>query len=259
MSAADPNVVDPASRREIISFGKNAGNHNGGTIAFGPDGYLYLAPGRRRQRQRRRRQPHRAGRQRAEPDHAAGQDDPHRPAQPVADDRQPRPRQHQRPIPHSRRQSVPRRRRRCRKSTPSASATRTASPSTALNGELILADVGQNNIEEIDRVTLGGNYGWAVKEGDVSVQSRERHDRRRRRAITAPACPPGLIDPISGTLGTLQYDHERRHLDHRRLRLPRHGDPRAGRQVRLRRPGASANVADPRSTAGCSTPTCRPA
>src|SRR5215212_9562669 len=45
MSAADPNVVDPASRRPIISFGKNAGNHNGGTVAFGPDGYLYLALG----------------------------------------------------------------------------------------------------------------------------------------------------------------------------------------------------------------------
>src|SRR6185503_11482760 len=45
ISAADPNVVDPASRREIISFGKNANNHNGGTVAFGPDGYLYLALG----------------------------------------------------------------------------------------------------------------------------------------------------------------------------------------------------------------------
>ena len=31
MSATEPDQVDPASRREIISFGKNASNHNGGT------------------------------------------------------------------------------------------------------------------------------------------------------------------------------------------------------------------------------------
>ncbi|HEV8377789.1 MAG TPA: PQQ-dependent sugar dehydrogenase, partial [Tepidisphaeraceae bacterium] len=45
ISATDPNAIDPNSRREIISFGKNAGNHNGGTIAFAPDGYMYLALG----------------------------------------------------------------------------------------------------------------------------------------------------------------------------------------------------------------------
>src|SRR4051812_2569468 len=45
MSSANPNVVDPASRRQIISFGKNATNHNGGTIVYGPDGYMYLALG----------------------------------------------------------------------------------------------------------------------------------------------------------------------------------------------------------------------
>ncbi len=38
-------MIDPSSRREVISFGKNAANHNGGTCTFGPDGYLYLALG----------------------------------------------------------------------------------------------------------------------------------------------------------------------------------------------------------------------
>src|SRR5204863_10115359 len=45
ISSTNDNVIDPASRREVISFGKNAGNHNGGTIAFGPDDYLYLGLG----------------------------------------------------------------------------------------------------------------------------------------------------------------------------------------------------------------------
>ncbi len=45
ISTTNANVVDPSSRREVISFGKNAANHNGGTITFGPDGYLYLALG----------------------------------------------------------------------------------------------------------------------------------------------------------------------------------------------------------------------
>jgi len=45
ISAGNASVIDPTSRREIISFGKTAGNHNGGTCTFGPDGYLYLALG----------------------------------------------------------------------------------------------------------------------------------------------------------------------------------------------------------------------
>src|ERR1041385_6208647 len=39
ISSTNANIVDPSSLREVISFGKNAQNHNGGTCTFGPDGY----------------------------------------------------------------------------------------------------------------------------------------------------------------------------------------------------------------------------
>ena len=44
-SAADPNRADPAPLRPLFSITHPATNHNGGQLAFGPDGLLYASVG----------------------------------------------------------------------------------------------------------------------------------------------------------------------------------------------------------------------
>lgn len=45
VSAGNPNVIDPATRRELIRIRHPATNHNGGTLRFGPDNMLYFSIG----------------------------------------------------------------------------------------------------------------------------------------------------------------------------------------------------------------------
>jgi glucose/arabinose dehydrogenase len=194
-------AVDPASRREVVSFGKNAGNHNGGTILFGHDGYMYLGLG------------------------DGGN----------ANDVGP---SHLEPGGNSQNLSTPLGK--MIRIDPLAPALTTGSADAVsangqyripvtnpfqgpgqvaeiyalgfrnpyrfavdrANGQIIIADVGQRNIEEINRLEIGGNYGWAVKEGTFLF------DRATGLpTVNSPGSPLGLIDPITGTLGTLQYDH----------------------------------------------------
>ena len=67
-------------------------------------------------------------------------------------------------------------------------------------GALLAGDVGQNDIEEIDVVTRGGNFGWRVKEGSFLFDP--NGDDPGFVTERSPGEPEGLIDPIA------EYDHD---------------------------------------------------
>lgn len=66
-------------------------------------------------------------------------------------------------------------------------------------GALTVGDVGQNDIEEFDVVRGGGNYGWPVKEGTFLFDN--NGDGNGFVTANSPGSPAGLIDPIA------EYDH----------------------------------------------------
>ena len=211
ISSTNANIVDSSSRREVISFGKNAGNHNGGTCTFGPDGYLYLAlgdggdandvgashivPGGNAQNL-------------STPLGKMLRFDPLNPAlttgssDPISTNGQYR-------IPTTNPfQGVGQ--------VPEVYAYGLRNPYRfafdPVTGDLIEGDVGQNNIERVNRIVSGGNFGWAMKEGDFRFNQTNGPAGPAGTIGTppgnrSPGLPSGLIDPISGTLGTLEYDH----------------------------------------------------
>lgn len=69
------------------------------------------------------------------------------------------------------------------------------------DGKLIVADVGQNRFEEIDFVTNGGNYGWVIKEGNQCFDAFNPTVPPASCDSTGAMGEP-LIDPIAS------YDHD---------------------------------------------------
>lgn len=70
------------------------------------------------------------------------------------------------------------------------------------NGDLYAADVGQNDIEEVNRVELGQHYGWRVKEGRFFFDPNDNFSGIITVEIPDILPPVALIDPV------LQYDHD---------------------------------------------------
>lgn len=142
--------VNPASERKILSIAQPFGNHNGGQIAFGPDGYLYIGTG----------------------DGGAG-NDPKGNGQKLSTllgkilridiDRKKAGKQYA--VPSDNPFTTQ------RKIAPEIWAYGFRNPwrfsFDAQSGALYVGDVGQNHREEIDLVERGGNYGWRLMEGNI--------------------------------------------------------------------------------------------
>ena len=64
-------------------------------------------------------------------------------------------------------------------------------------GRLYVADVGQNDVEEVNRIRKGGNYGWPLKEGTFAFDQ----NGAGNGFVTADKVDGPYIDPKG------QYDH----------------------------------------------------
>jgi uncharacterized repeat protein (TIGR03806 family) len=173
-------TLDPSTESILMTIRKSVDNHNGGHIVFGRDGYLYIGwgdggPGSDPNRYGQRLTTLFAKMLRIDVDGAAPYAIP--PSNPYAGNAlcpaQPR----------------------ASGACPEIYAYGLRNPwrwsFDRETGDLWLADVGQGTFEEVNQITIGGNYGWSCREG--------AHDFNP----TGTGCSGAtLIDPVA------EYDHE---------------------------------------------------
>ncbi len=186
VAASDPNRADLSFERILLEVPQPQFNHNGGQIAFGPDGFLYIGLGD-------------GGGSNDEglghnPDIGNGQDlsTPLGKILRIDVDRS----DTARGLPYAIPVSNP------FVNTPGAApeifALGFRNPwrfSFAPDGRLFVADVGQDLREEISIVTAGGNYGWRLREGTLCFDPASPSAPPANCATTDAAGQP-LIEPI---------------------------------------------------------------
>jgi glucose/arabinose dehydrogenase len=177
-SKDDPNKADPTSEEILLTLDKPFWNHDGGTLAFGPDGYLYIAIG-----------------------DGGLANDPYKNGQNLSKllgkmlridiDRK------QGDLPYAIPADNPFVGKPDARPEIWAYGLRNVwrfafDPETNV---LWAADVGQDTYEEIDLIVKGGNYGWNIREGLHPFAA------KGRKPPADAVKPANVIDPI------LEYDH----------------------------------------------------
>jgi glucose/arabinose dehydrogenase len=166
VSSTDPDSADPLSETILFRIEQPYTNHNGGQVAFGPDGYLYLATG----------------------DGGSG-GDPHGNAQNLNSLLGKVLRIDVNQTANGLEYGIPADNpfRDTEGARPEVYAYGLRNPwrisFDAQTGRLWAGDVGQAEVEEIDIIEAGGNYGWNILEGS--------------RCFGADTCnTDGLIPPV---------------------------------------------------------------
>jgi glucose/arabinose dehydrogenase len=190
-SESDPNIADAASEQVLLEVNKPQSNHNGGQLAFGPDGYLYVGIGDGGGAND-------TGLGHTE-DIGNGQDLTKLLGKILRYD-----------VSTPGVLQIP-------ESNPFAGGS-VAQPAIYAYGfrnpwrfsfdaggahQLFCADVGQNLYEEVDIVTAGANYGWNIREG-LSCFDPQNPNRPPDSCPDIGGSGEPLIDPI------IEYSHQRR-------------------------------------------------
>ena len=215
VSADDRNRADADSERILMQIPQPYPNHNGGSIAFGPDGFLYIALG-----------------------DGGGRNDPLAQGQNLSTwlgsilridvDRRSSGREYAIPADN------PFRKRGSAQPEIYAYGLRNVWRMSfdRQTGHLWAADVGQDLWEEINLIEAGGNYGWSVREavyefGNLKSSSPDvprdpiwEYDHQVGKSITGGLVYRGRAVPqltgqyvyadfVTGKVWALNYDHQR--------------------------------------------------